>query len=202
MLLQLTRPLPRQCYIALSGGPDSVAAAYWLGNGGMNRVKGVIHVHHNTGKFADEACEFVNKNYMGVINFKVTDPIPEGKSKEEFWREQRYSFFSQVTDYPIVTAHNLNDCVEEYIINKMVRFSPKNTISYNGPSNVIRPFRTADRGSIIAYCKQHKLEYLTDPSNSNTRYLRNKIRHDILPGMIELNPGILNQVKKLIIEEK
>ena len=202
MFVELTNTLPKHCYVALSGGPDSVMAAHWLGNGGVNRVVGVIHVHHNTGEFADRACEFVNKNYMGVINFKITDPIPEGASKEEFWREQRYKFFSQVTDYPIVTAHNLNDCVEEYLINKLIRFSPKDTISYNGPSNVIRPFRTTSRKAILDYCRVNNLQYLMDPSNLFTKYLRNKIRHDVIPNLLEVNPGIFTQVKKLILKDK
>lgn len=210
MLFQLTHPLPYRCYVAVSGGADSMAALHFLLNstwkGHSRRVVGIIHVNHGTGFYADEAQRLV-KEFGASHPFLLTGisekigPPPEGRSKEDYWREERYKVFSQYNDYPIVTAHHLDDCVEQYIINKMVLFNNRNVISYYGPCGVVRPFRTWTKESILEYCEKHKIEYLDDPSNEDTRFLRNNIRHNVIPTLLKMNPGLKNQVRKLIVEE-
>ena len=210
MLFQLTHPLPDKCYVAVSGGADSMAALHFLLSGTYrarsNRVVGIIHVNHGTGFYADEAQRLVievGESYgfsFSDVGEKIGPP-PKGRSKEDYWREERYKVFARYNDYPIVTAHHLDDCVEQYIINKMVLFNNNTVIPYFGPCGVVRPFRTWSKESILDYCKKNSIRYLDDPSNMDTKFLRNNIRHNVIPTLLKMNPGLKNQVRKLIVEE-
>ena len=208
MRFQLSGPLPKECNVAVSGGPDSMAVLHWLTKGAKDRIKNIIHVDHGTGEFANSA-RIVTRDYVKSLGLEdlfrvhyINTARPKYQSKEHFWREQRLQFFSLYQEYPTVTAHNLDDCVEEYIMNKMVRFGPGNTIKYNGPSNVARPFRCWTKMDMKLYCKENKVPYLDDPSNEDIRFTRNRIRRIIVPNLLSLNPGLFNQVRKMILKEE
>lgn len=178
-----------------------MAALHWLNRG--NKLGGVIHVNHGTGEWADKAEELVTRTCDELgIDFglmRILDAPPAGESKEDWWRKQRYEFFktqAHMDDMKVVTAHNLNDCVEEYVINTIVR-GRLGVIPYqHGP--VIRPFRTWERVSIASYCLAHHIEYMNDPSNKDTKYLRNRIRYETLPVLSDINPGLRNMVRRMI----
>ncbi len=210
-MIHLTTKLPEdnQFFVACSGGVDSMAVLHWLSKG-SRKPYGIIHVHHNTGSYADAASKFVGERYKDYCdNFfleRVTSSPPKGTSKESWWREQRYTLFDKVIrdtkkDYPIILAHNLDDCVEQYIISTTIRIKRHPIISYRGPSNTIRPFRTWPKKEIIAYAQRNGLQWLEDPSNTNTNFVRNKVRHEVLPMIAKINPGIYSHVKRLIIHE-
>lgn len=210
-MIHLTHALPEdnKFFFAYSGGIDSTAALHWLSQGRRFPL-GIIHVNHNTGKYADDAMEFVtsiaSKYTSNTFVKKIKDPIPPRTSKEAWWRAQRYKLFNEVLEatgkpYPIVLAHNLDDCVEQYIMSTLVRIKRYPLISYYGPTNTIRPFRTWSRDQIKNYVISNKLSWIEDPSNSDTKYTRNMIRKDVVPLIKKLNPGIYNYVKSLIINE-
>lgn len=187
-----------------------MASLNWM-LAGNRKPKAVIYINHNTGDYANKAEDFVfeycKSKKIDAISNKITQTPPKGVSKEAWWRSQRYNLFNSILEeesvpYPIVLAHNLDDCVEQYIISTLVRFNPNKIIAYNGPSNTIRPFRTWSRKEINTYVTKHNLTWIEDPSNTNTKYLRNNVRHNILPLISNLNPGIYKYVKNLIIKEK
>lgn len=186
-----------------------MAVLKWLSLG--NRMPyGIIHVHHNTGAYADKALEFISTSYqdycLDLFVKKVKGHPPKGTSKEAWWRQKRYALFQEVLDetnkqYPIILAHNLDDCVEQFVMSTLIRFSKSTIIPYYGPSFTIRPFRTWKKTEIIRYATKHNLQWIEDPSNKDTRYLRNKVRHEIIPKLLEVNPGLYNHVKTLVMEE-
>lgn len=201
-MFQLTHPLPKKYWIAVSGGIDSMAVLNWLHLGKPSRkdsLLGVVHVNHMTGMFADEASGLVNDwtRWMGVKRkwFLIEDKLPSGKSKEEWWREQRYKFFHSLSE-PVILAHTFDDCLEEYIMCTMVR-GYAGTIPYRN-GNCIRPFRKWKREDIENYMKYHDYPWKEDPSNRDTNYKRNYIRHEIVPRIKKINPGIYNIVEKVM----
>lgn len=210
-MIHLTAPLPdnNKYFFACSGGVDSMSALHWMSKG--NRMPyGIIYIHHNTGDYADCAMEFVKRahtDYCFDLFIKyVQGSPPAGDSKEAWWRTERYKLFQEVLDetgkdYPIVLAHNLDDCVEQFIIKTCIRPGKALVIPYNGPSNTIRPFRTWKKSEIIDYAKRNNIEWIEDPSNQNTAFLRNKVRAEVVPVITSLNPGLYNQVKSLITNE-
>lgn len=203
MLFRLTHSLPNKCLVAVSGGVDSMCAAHWLLTANKERVQGIVHVNHGT-PFSDKASSFVGDYFTSrtegpVFCHHILPKIPEGQSKEAYWREKRYEVFKDRAaweDLPIALAHNFDDCVEEYIMCTMVR-GREGTIPYqHGPC--IRPFRLWKRGAIVEYAQRHKIPYVEDPSNVDILYKRNYVRHVIAPKVANLNPGIYKIVEKTV----
>lgn len=210
-MFHLTNPLPKNCFVAVSGGIDSMFALHWL-NRRPGRVVGIVHINHVTGPFSYQAEKLVRrigetiKPLHGTIVYTLPScKTPKGRSKEEYWREQRYYKFyilNQVYRLPIVLAHNLNDCVEEYVMKSIVK-GKHGTIGYsNSEHGCVRPFRTVSRAEIVQYMTANKLEWIDDPSNSDEKYLRNRVRHSVIPMLETINPGLSSMVKRMIITEK
>lgn len=200
-MFKLIHRLPNKVVLACSGGIDSMAAFHWLLQG--NKLGGVIHVNHGTGEWADEAEELVYETCKELgIDFgsmRILDTPPQGASKEDWWRQQRLEFFktqAHMNDMLVATAHNLNDCVEEYVINTMIR-GRMGTIPYaHGP--IIRPFRTWSREDILSYAVRNHLVWRDDPSNLNVNFLRNRIRHQVLPQLHDINLGLKTIVRRMV----
>jgi tRNA(Ile)-lysidine synthase len=206
MGFRFTHPLPEKCMVAVSGGVDSMSALHFLSQV-EGRIKRVIHVNHDTGDFAEDAEALVRKvceeQRLGLTVRRITDNVDEGESKENFWREQRYQFFKEewVNHHaPIVLAHTLEDCFEEYIICTMIR-GYSGTIPYRRAC-CIRPFRLWHRDEIEDYARRHSLRWITDPSNlDTTKFLRAKLRRLITPRIRFINPGVYKIVEKVIREQ-
>jgi tRNA(Ile)-lysidine synthase len=205
---KLTHPLPKQCIVAVSGGVDSVAALHFLSQV-KSRVTGVIHINHATGQFADDAEELVRRTCenqrIDLTVRTIQDQKEGGDSLEDFWRAQRYRFFEEEAagmgpvPPPIVLAHNMDDCLEEYVICTMLR-GYLGTIPYqHGPC--IRPFRLWKRRDIERFAAEHRLRWLEDPSNSDSKFLRAGVRRLLTPRIRFINPGIYSIVEKAIKEQ-
>lgn len=203
MTFKLTHPLPEKCLVAVSGGVDSMVALHWLDKV-PGRVAGVVHLNHNTGLFADRAESKVRGTVADLgIPFrgrKLHRGVEEGHSPENWWREQRYRWFKEVSaaqgNLPVVLAHHLDDCLEEYVLCTMVR-GYQGTIPYrHGPC--IRPFRLWKKKDILAYAQRERVDFLEDPTNKDTRFKRNLVRHRLTPELLELNPGLHKIVERLI----
>lgn len=208
-MLKLLHPLPNDSayYIAVSGGMDSVAALHFL-MAARRKPIALLYYNHNTGQYANDAEDFVcnlsEDLKIDFISHKLTSKTPSGISKEAFWREQRYKFFDKATKHepaPIITAHTLDDCLEQYIMSTMIRIKEYPIIGYFGPSNTIRPFRTWKRKDIEHFFNKNNLKCIEDPSNKNTKFTRNYIRHNIIPHVLHLNPGIYKHVLSIIEQE-
>ena len=183
-----------------------MSALHWLLQK-SDRVVGVIHLDHNT-PYGSKACEFVQDvvSDSGLpLHLRKLTRTPElGHSPENWWREQRYRFFKEVSaindNIPIILAHNLDDCLEEYVMCTMVRGYPS-TIPYQHPP-CIRPFRLWSKSDIYNYAALNEIKFLEDPSNQDPKYKRNLIRHQIIPPLLKLNPGVYQIVKRLILKEE
>lgn len=207
-MFKFTHPLPDKYLVACSGGVDSMSALHFLtrpANIKSNRFRGVIHFNHKTGDFANNSQHLVlrycNEYDFPLYTGELTGLKPKDKSKEEWWREKRYEYLDKIAellDTDIVLAHNFDDCVEEYLACVLVR-GFQGTIPYRR-NRCVRPFRLWKKDDIRAYANKHNLPYNEDPSNYNIQYRRSKIRHQLVPVVKDLNPGIYNIVRKVIID--
>lgn len=184
-----------------------MVALHWLSQV-PERVRGIVHVHHGTGEFADLAEDLVRttaKDYSLPFHYRRLErTVEEGKSLEEAWRDQRYRFFKETSwvsgCLPVVVAHTFDDCLEEYIMCTMVR-GYSGTIPYRH-AVCIRPFRLWKRQEILQYALNHDVPYVEDPSNSQPLiFKRAYIRHKIVPQVKGLNPGVYNIVERVIREQ-
>ncbi len=187
--------------VGLSGGADSVALFHFLVTNKeklrVSKIKG-IHIHHGIrGSEADRDLEFSKKlcekhNIECVYYYADVPKEAEktGESIEECARRIRYDLFSKSGCTKIATAHNLNDNIETVIFN-MVRGT-----SISGLCGIpyvrdiyIRPLLDCTRKEIEEYIKENSLDFVTDSTNLCDGYTRNKIRHNIIPQLFEINPS-------------
>ncbi|MFC1615867.1 tRNA lysidine(34) synthetase TilS [Patescibacteria group bacterium] len=199
--------------LGLSGGPDSMFLFHQLINFQKNTPCKIIATHLNhmiRKKQAD-----MDQEYLENIVKKLENPqiIYESKkidikklskknktSIEEEGTNQRYKFFKQQakkyqTKY-ILTAHHANDNLESILMNfvrgtGLVGLSGMQEIQSLNPNLfLLRPLLNFSKNEILNWLKFHKIKYLKDHTNEDTKYRRNFLRHKILPHLLELNPNL------------
>jgi tRNA(Ile)-lysidine synthetase-like protein len=195
--MQVLKTLPSHIGVAVSGGLDSLVALHWL-----NQRRDVVAVHYiHDSEFADTEHEFV-QNFCSEFNIvlitaKQTPTSQAGLSREEYWRNGRYEFFRGIP-MPVCTGHNLDDAVEWYLFTSL--HGQGHYMEYSH-ANVVRPFLTTKKSEFRAHADKYVLKWLEDESNSDVDFaVRNRIRHDILPLALQVNPGLFNMVKRRIAE--
>ena len=116
-------------------------------------------------------------------------------------RELRYNWFYELLenenfDY-ILTAHHADDNLETFLIN-LVRGTGLDGLTGipEQNENVIRPLLIFSRSEIETYAKENAIDWREDSSNASDKYLRNKIRHHLVPVLKEINPDFLSSFYK------
>jgi tRNA(Ile)-lysidine synthase len=186
--------------VGVSGGPDSVCLLDILMKlkNKYNFEILVAHVNYRLrGKDSEEDEKFVKglaeKNNIPVQILKLKK---NNKSSEEQMRNTRYRFFEKVRSEnnfnSVAVAHNQDDQAETFLM-RIIRGSGLAGMSSMKAKNgyIIRPLLETSRSEIIAYLDFNKLKYRTDKSNRDQKYLRNRIRHQLIPYLEEkFNPNI------------
>ncbi|MBO5934387.1 MAG: tRNA lysidine(34) synthetase TilS [Clostridia bacterium] len=196
--------------VAVSGGADSMCLLHFFNKFSSKMQLNIIcaHVNHSIrGAEADSDEDFVRKfcavNNINAVfaNYDVPRIAKEnGESEEQCGRRLRYEFFSSVSDNAkIATAHNLNDSAETFIFN-FTRGTGLKGLTGIPPvrDNIIRPLCECTREEIEQYLSDEGVTYVTDSTNLSDEYTRNKIRHNILPVLNEINPGFFSVFSKCI----
>ncbi|MFZ1330862.1 MAG: tRNA lysidine(34) synthetase TilS [Flavobacteriales bacterium] len=191
--------LPGQpLWVAVSGGVDSMVLLHVLRTLGYQCQ--VAHVDHGLrGAESDADLQFVAEQCKAKkIPFSSTlvdlsELRSTGKSIQMAARELRYAWFnSLVGSGPsiLATAHHADDAVETLLMDMMQGMGPSSWGSIpprNGP--FIRPLLQVSRKEILAHAERHGIEFREDHSNSDPKYLRNRVRHEVLPLLEEIRPG-------------
>ena len=186
--------------LAVSGGIDSVAMAELFHQAGLR----FAIAHCNFGLREDESDEdeqFVSrlaqKYHVPFYckSFPTTqDAHDRGVSIQMAARDLRYQWFEEVRSAEgfdsIAIGHHLDDQIETFFIN-LLRGTGVQGLHGILPKNgyVIRPLLFATRDEIGAFIRAHHLTYREDSSNSSRKYLRNRIRHEVIPLLKDIQPG-------------
>ena len=197
--------------IGLSGGVDSVCLFHILKSLGYELE--VVHVHHGIrGEEADRDEAFVKglceKNNCSFHGFRFDVPNLSKKwhmSVEETGRKLRRQCFLEVLEKTgakaIALAHHGNDRAETVLFH-MTRGTGIKGLSSMKPAKgrIIRPLLWAERKEIEQYIQKMGYEFVEDASNATLDYTRNKIRHQIIPILEEINPQSVPHI--LAVSEK
>lgn len=186
--------------IACSGGLDSTVLAHLFQK--LNLDFSLAHCNFALREKESDKDETFVKNLGSFLNcpvyttkFKTTEYATKNKlSIQMAARELRYTWFEKVIkkhklSYTL-TAHHKDDVLETFIIN-FTRGTGLDGLTgipeVNG--NIIRPLLPFTRKEIQDYAEKNNILWREDESNSSTKYFRNKIRHQIVPILKELNPN-------------
>lgn len=188
--------------LAVSGGIDSMVMAHLFQN--LPNEIAVAHCNFSLRGSESDSDEEL------VMNFAQSRSIPffstrfntlsyakeKGISTQMAARDLRYAWFEKIRNEKkfssVSIAHNLDDKIETMIIN-LIRGTGTTGMAGIRPvtGKIIRPLLFASRERISEYCDRNGVEYREDRSNLETKYIRNKIRHLIIPVMKEINPSVL-----------
>ena len=201
-MIKIQSKLPREVYVACSGGVDSMAVVDFLRN---NHDVTLVYFNHGT-EHGEKAFKFVatyasenNLPFMyGTLGNGAAEGKPKDDSWEEHWRKERYKFFHTI-NAPIVTAHHLDDCVETWVWSSM--HGTGKIIPYAN-KNVIRPFRMTRKRDFQMWADLKNVPHIEDDSNADTCYTRNYIRHEMMPHVLRVNPGIHKTISKKVKDEQ
>jgi tRNA(Ile)-lysidine synthase len=186
--------------LAVSGGRDSVVLAHLFANCGLNFD--IAHCNfHLRGEESNKEMFFVqNLSFLTTQKVFVTafDTIAiqqkSGKSIEMVARELRYQWFEKLGEHYdyIVTAHHANDNAETLLMN-LLRGTGLRGMCGIPPKNgkIIRPLLRFSNSEIERYVRERDLNFCVDSSNLTDEFLRNKIRHHIIPELEKINPNFI-----------
>lgn len=200
MLKLITRIPSSEFAIAVSGGIDSMVCLDFLRRFPNNRFS-VLHFNHGTehGKEAEEfVSNFCSENNLPLLIGRIASEKLKKESQEEYWRRERYSFFSKFC-LPIITCHHLNDVLETWIFTslrgegKLIPFKR---------DNFIRPFLLTSKKEIKDWVERNDLKWCEDKSNSENIHSRNIIRNELMPIALKVNPGLEKMMRKKLMEMK
>jgi len=198
-VINLLDKVPGKVNVAVSGGIDSMAALDFMRRG--RRSVHAVHFDHGTKhgvvarKFVEEFC---HSNQIPLTVETLSRDRKKCESPEEFWRNERIRFFRSFSSTPVVTAHHLDDAVEWWIFT-CLNGKPKLMPCRNADNNVVRPFLSTPKSELISWCSRKGIPHVSDPSNNLKKFNRNRIRHDIVPHALIVNPGLRKVVKKKIL---
>ncbi|KJD33097.1 potassium ABC transporter ATPase [Tamlana nanhaiensis] len=195
--------------IAISGGIDSVVLTYLCHKIGLN----IALAHCNFNLRADESDgdeAFVEQlaESLGlevfVQNFDTELYSKEHKrSVQMAARELRYNWFEELSsqlqfDY-ILTAHHADDNLETFLIN-FTRGTGLEGLTgipeVNG--KFVRPLLPFSSEDIVNYASSNRVKWRDDSSNKSVKYLRNKLRHEVIPILKDINPSLLQSFQSTL----
>lgn len=185
--------------LAISGGLDSMvlldATARSLSAPRSSVL--VATFDHRTGNHASRASRLVESRARSLGFRCVVGIAPDRKCRESEWREQRWLFLKSVGENftaPVATAHTMDDQVETVFMRILRDAGPRGLAGLYAESDIVRPFLDLTRSDLEAYAAANCIRHEEDPSNESRAYLRNRVRHDILPAIARLRPGFASSL--------
>ena len=195
--------------LAISGGADSVCLMHVLLDLGIQFD--LAHCNFKLRAKESEADEvFVKelaKNHSLKLHCK-SFPTKEYANQNKISiqmaaRDLRYSWFNELLKSEnakyIAVAHHQDDAIETFFINLIRGTGISGLLGIpEKKSNIVRPFLNMSRSDIEEYLEAKKQTFREDSSNTSVKYLRNKIRIQLIPLLEEMNPKIKETIKKEI----
>ncbi|NJW51336.1 tRNA lysidine(34) synthetase TilS [Salinimicrobium oceani] len=193
--------------VAVSGGVDSVVLAHLCKEARLNFS--IAHCNFNLREEESDQDEIFVLELADALDVQV---FIEGFETEAYAaekkmsiqmaaRELRYNWFTELCetlqfDY-IFTAHHANDNLETVLINFIRGTGLEGLTGMPDVNNcILRPLLPFTRNEIENYAKNEKFEWREDSSNQSAKYFRNKVRLEVIPRLLELNPQLLDSFGK------
>jgi tRNA(Ile)-lysidine synthase len=210
--LEAVAAKPKRYVIAFSGGLDSTVLAHALANlKHHDDYSGIpvlaVHIDHGLQaesadwafRCRDAAAEFEIDFRSLVVNVQTES----GKGPEASARDARYSaLHAEIgTGDWLLSAHHREDQAETLLLNLIRGSGPAGVAGIGslrrfGPGWLVRPLLNVDRADLQQYALDESLLWVDDPSNSNRRFDRNFLRHEVLPRLKSRWPDIATRLQR------
>ncbi|MBX9927311.1 MAG: tRNA lysidine(34) synthetase TilS [Gemmatimonadaceae bacterium] len=177
--------------IAVSGGRDSMVLLDALART-THRDAQVATFDHGTSAAAAQAVRLVVARATALGLPVTADRARRRVATEAAWRAQRYRFLSALAvahRATIVTAHTADDQTETVFMRLLRAAGPRGLAGMAAASPIARPLLAVTRAEIDAYAAAREIAFIDDPTNADPHYLRNRVRHELLPAFEAVRPG-------------
>jgi len=176
--------------VAVSGGADSIALLNILYNLKYNVI--MAHVNHHMREQSEiEEKAMIDLAIKLNIPYEILEYHYDGNDNfHNASHNARYNFFREVCNKYntniIATAHHLDDQAETILMkiiegSNLYGYGGISILNYDGNYQIIRPLLCASKQELYNYCNLYDLKYYEDSSNHEDHYLRNRLRHHIIP---------------------
>ena len=201
--------------VACSGGVDSIALLHFLASHQqMLAIEvGAIHIDHMLRGVESAEDAFVVEQLCREFNipfYSEQVPVPailesQGGNMQQVCRQQRYACFEQTMERHqfdvLTTAHHADDQLETVLIQlskgQSLSGMPIQRAFHSG--RIARPFLLLNKNELYTYASHYKIVFREDPSNAEDDYLRNRMRHRVIPILTDENPSIaVNTVRQTV----
>lgn len=190
---------------AVSGGADSVALlfALYLLKDSLGITLEAAHFNHGLrGAESDRDVEFV-RGLCGRFDIPFhlgAGPVRAGeKGLEAAARDARYAYFSTLSG-KIATAHTADDNAETVLM-RLVRGTGLKGLGGISPvrGNLIRPMLGVTRQEVLDFLEEYHLSFVEDSSNQTDMFLRNRLRHHVMPLLKDENPRLAENLSAMAL---
>ena len=206
--------IPDDCHVlvGVSGGVDSVSLLFALISLShqFSRFRiSVAHLDHGLRATSAQDANFVRQlcRDWGVACYVDRVDVENlacrsGCGVEEAGRDARRAFLQRIADEQgcerIALAHHMDDQAETVLL-RMARGSAVSGLAAMAwqQEQFIRPLLNVSRSSIEDYLQRNKLPFVEDSSNAEVKYSRNRIRHEVVPALRQINPEVSLQLYRL-----
>ena len=192
----------RRWVVAFSGGLDSTVLLHALRQIQQNKAIPIVavHVQHDlhadAGKWESHCKKVASGLDVDYMSIAIDVDRKSGQGLEASARTARYQALQQIMkpgDW-LLSAHHQEDQAETLLLNLlrgsgMAGLAGIGEIQKFGPAQLVRPLLDVPREALQAYAKSHELTWLDDPSNADTHFDRNYLRHSIIPMLSERWPA-------------
>jgi tRNA(Ile)-lysidine synthase len=205
---------PTRIYVGLSGGSDSVAllhsVAHYVHSHSEHGVT-AVHINHGLQSEADKwerfCAAFAKSLSVPFISKKIAVTDVSTYGVEAAARDARITAFQKLIDpgepHLLVLAHHQDDQVETFMLRLLRGAGLSGLCSmrlYSSQKHlrVLRPLLGIQKSRILQYLQDNALSYVNDPSNLQTHFTRNKVRHQLLPSILQQWPSIYRMIARTV----
>ena len=190
---------------AVSGGSDSVAllfAMYLLKEKWRVTLEAAHFNHHLRSQESDRDEAFVREfcqRFDIPLHLGGGNVVPGKKGLEAAARDARYAFLNSLPG-KIATAHTADDNAETVLMH-LVRGTGLKGLGAIAPVNgsLIRPMLSITRQEVEDFLEEYHLPHVEDSSNRTDRFLRNRIRHQVMPLLKQENPSLAENLSEMAL---
>jgi tRNA(Ile)-lysidine synthase len=187
--------------LAVSGGLDSMAMLDAAARVARTRVAAVATFDHGSGRHSARAAALVCREAAARQLEVVLGHGGRLSPREQAWRDARWGFLREVANRIrgiVVTAHTQDDQVETVLMRAMRGAGARGLAALYAPNiDVRRPFVDLTRETLESYVAARAVRWVTDPTNEERQYFRNRVRNDLLPALVRARPALARELLAL-----
>jgi tRNA(Ile)-lysidine synthase len=194
---EAARASDRPLLLAVSGGLDSMTLLDAMAAGAPERIAAVATFDHASGPHSARSVAHVRseaqRRGFRVVTGRMPSTADRSNGAEAMWRSARHRFLREAAaahGARVATAHTRDDQVETVLLRVMRGAGARGLAALAAPGPIVRPFLDVSRSTLERYAAARRITWIDDPSNARLDFLRNRVRHELLPALRVANPSI------------